>query len=290
MSDIIPFQYEGKAVRVLRGEDGEPWWVAVDVCKVLGIVNARDALTKLDDDEKKTVGITDGLIEQGLSDNVPGTSLNLVNEPGLYRLILTSRKPEAKAFKRWVTHEVLPQIRKTGGYTSPSKQKRPARIASPLEHLLPSGITIAMIRRDFNGLFGLARMVPGMSRNDAFLSTVERMSFFYKTDVRPFLPSSGLALASPMQEPELRATDIARRLGVTFRTGSPNGNAINKVLCAMGFVTETAGEELPWTPTEKGQPYAVIKDVPKAQTHGGRATRQLFWRESVLEPLKAALQ
>lgn len=290
MSDIIPFEYEGKAVRVMRGEDGEPWWVAVDVCKVLGIVNARDALTKLDDDEKKTVGITDGLIEQGLSDNAPGTSLNLVNEPGLYRLILTSRKPEARAFKRWVTHEVLPQIRKTGGYAPSSRQKRPARIASPLEHLLPSGVTIAMIRRDFNGLFGLARMVPGMSRNDAFLSTVERMSFFYKTDVRPFLPSSGLALASPVQEPELRATDIARRLGVTFRTGSPNGNAINKVLCAMGFVTETAGEELPWTPTEKGLPYAVIKDVPKAQTLGGRATRQLFWRGSVLEPLKAALQ
>lgn len=288
MSDMIPFQYDGKAVRVLRGEDGAPWWVAVDVCKVLEIGNPSQALSRLDEDEKSQAVDPDTIISnEGTGIN---NLLNLVNEPGLYALILGSRKPEAKAFKRWVTHEVLPQIRKTGGYASASRQKRPARIASPLEHLLPSGVTIAMIRRDFNGLFGLARMVPGMSRNDAFLSTVERMSFFYKTDVRPFLPSSGLALASPTQEPELRATDIARRLGVTFRTGSPNGNAINKVLCAMGFVTETAGEELPWTPTEKGLPYAVIKDVPKAQTLGGRATRQLFWRESVLEPLKAALQ
>lgn len=287
MSDIIPFEYEGRAVRVIRGEDGEPWWVAVDVCKVLGLSDVHKVMARLDDDEKMQV------VDPDTRNTIPGTGindlLNLINEPGLYSLILTSRKTEAKAFKRWVTHEVLPQIRKTGSYTTPLKHKRPARIASPLEHLLPAGVTVAMVRRDFNGLFGLARMVPGMSRNDAFLSTVERMSFFYKTDVRPFLPS-GMALTSLVQEAELRATDIARRLGVTFRTGSPNGNAINKHLCAIGFISETPGEELPWTPTEKGQAYAIVKDVPKAQTHGGRATRQLFWRESVLDVLKATLQ
>jgi prophage antirepressor-like protein len=118
MTDIIPFKYEGKAVRVLRDEQGEPWWVAVDVCGVLGIANARDALIQLDDDEKTqvvdpaTVGIADGTGINNL--------LNVINEPGLYSLILRSRKPEAKPFKRWVTHEVLPQIRKTGSYVTPN--------------------------------------------------------------------------------------------------------------------------------------------------------------------------
>jgi len=88
--------------------NGEPWFVAVDVCKALDIVNARDAVKRLDDDEKNTVVLTDG---------IPGNpNKTIVNEYGLYALVLSSRKPEAKAFKRWITHEVLPIIRKTGGY------------------------------------------------------------------------------------------------------------------------------------------------------------------------------
>lgn len=84
--------------------DGEPWFVAADVCRALEIKNGRDAVAKLDDDEKG-VGLTD----------TPGGAqeMTIVNEPGLYTLVLGSRKPEAKAFKRWITHEVIPSIRKT---------------------------------------------------------------------------------------------------------------------------------------------------------------------------------
>lgn len=91
-------------------ENGEPWFVAVDVCKALEIVNSRDAVARLDDDEKNTVVLTDGM--RGNPQKAT------VNEAGLYTLILGSRKPEAKAFKRWVTHEIIPSIRKTGGYIS----------------------------------------------------------------------------------------------------------------------------------------------------------------------------
>lgn len=99
-------------VRVVQ-VNGEPWFVAVDVCKALEIVNTRDAVARLDDDEKNTVGLTDG---------IPGNpNKTIINEPGLYTLVLGSRKPEAKAFKRWVTHEVLPTIRKTGGYKTPKQ-------------------------------------------------------------------------------------------------------------------------------------------------------------------------
>lgn len=91
--------------------DGEPWFVAADVCRALEVKNARDAVARLDDDEKNTVVLTDG--------NRGNPNVTIVNEPGLYTLVLGSRKPEAKAFKRWITHEVIPTIRKHGGYLTP---------------------------------------------------------------------------------------------------------------------------------------------------------------------------
>lgn len=94
-------------IRVIE-RDGDPWFVAVDVCRALEIGNSRDALSRLDDDEKGVASIdTPGGAQQ----------MNIINEPGLYTLVLGSRKPEAKAFKRWITHEVIPSIRKTGSYT-----------------------------------------------------------------------------------------------------------------------------------------------------------------------------
>lgn len=88
--------------------DGEPWFVASDVCKALDI--DPTSTRRLDDDEKNTLRLTQG---------IPGNpNVTVVNEPGLYTLVLGSRKPEAKAFKRWITHEVIPSIRKHGGYVA----------------------------------------------------------------------------------------------------------------------------------------------------------------------------
>lgn len=85
--------------------NGEPWFVAADVCKALEIKNSRDAMTRLDDDEK----------DVALTDTLGGAQTStVVNESGLYALVLGSRKPEAKAFKRWITHDVIPSIRKHG--------------------------------------------------------------------------------------------------------------------------------------------------------------------------------
>ncbi len=95
---------------------GEPWFVAKDVCSILGLSKYRDAIAKLDDDEKQGCP---------LQLDTPGgqQSLSIINESGLYSLILQSRKPEAKAFKKWITSEVLPSIRKYGCYISPAQQK-----------------------------------------------------------------------------------------------------------------------------------------------------------------------
>lgn len=94
-------------IRVVA-QNGEPWFVAADVCKSLEISNHKDAIKRLDDDEKSGVDLTDphGRIQ----------TTKAVNEPGLYSLVLGSRKPEAKQFKRWITHDVIPSIRKSGGY------------------------------------------------------------------------------------------------------------------------------------------------------------------------------
>lgn len=108
MLEVIPFNYKDTPIRTVA-IDGQPWFVAGDVTKVLGLTNVGQALASLDEDEKGSVIINDG---------TPGNpNRATVNEPGLYSLILRSRKPEAKAFKRWVTHEVLPSIRQTGSYT-----------------------------------------------------------------------------------------------------------------------------------------------------------------------------
>ena len=98
------------AVRTVM-RDGEPWFVAADVCRTLEIANSTQALSRLDDDEKNTL-----CLNEGIRDTAGNPNVNIVNEPGLYSLVLGSRKPEAKAFKRWITHEVIPAIRRHGLY------------------------------------------------------------------------------------------------------------------------------------------------------------------------------
>ena len=95
-------------IRVIE-KDGEPWFVAVDVCDILGLSNPTIAVSRLDKDERAKFNLG----RQGDS--------TIVNEPGLYTLILGSRKPEAKAFKRWITHDIIPSIRKYGAYMTPEK-------------------------------------------------------------------------------------------------------------------------------------------------------------------------
>lgn len=97
------FDYQGSELRTVV-LDNEPWFVAKDVCEILEITNPTMALQRLDNDERAKFNLG----RQG--------ETNIVNEPGLYTLILGSRKPEAKQFKRWVTHEVIPAIRKHGAY------------------------------------------------------------------------------------------------------------------------------------------------------------------------------
>lgn len=107
-NEIQRFDFKGASLRTLTDEAGEPWFVAKDVCDVLGYTNASKAINDHVDQEDK-------LNNESLS-SLGQRGGWLVNESGLYSLVLSSKLPTAKEFKRWVTHEVLPQIRKTGGY------------------------------------------------------------------------------------------------------------------------------------------------------------------------------
>ena len=104
------FNYQGAQLRTVV-LNNEPWFVAKDVCDILNHSNHKVAISRLDEDEVSKIYLTDSLGRK--------QKTNVVNEPGLYSLILTSNKPEAKQFKRWITHEVIPSIRKHGAYMTP---------------------------------------------------------------------------------------------------------------------------------------------------------------------------
>jgi prophage antirepressor-like protein len=125
----LVFPTTGQPVRMII-IDGEPWWVAADVCEVLGYNHTPSAVRRLEDDDYRLAEFSQ------VSPNVrqpdgqpPHRPMTVVNEPGLYSLILWSEKQQAKDFKRWVTHEVLPTLRKTGRYETPT----PVAVLTPLQ-------------------------------------------------------------------------------------------------------------------------------------------------------------
>lgn len=118
MNEMQTFVYSGAEVRTVR-KDGAPWFVLKDVCGVLGVGNVSDVYARLDTDEK---GV-------GQIDTLGGRqSMNIISESGLYNVILRSDKPEAKPFRKWVTAEVLPAIRRSGGYIAGQNDLSPAEL------------------------------------------------------------------------------------------------------------------------------------------------------------------
>jgi len=125
------FKYDDQQLRTVL-KNGEPWFVGGDACKILELDNISMAINRLDFDEREVSSI----------DTLGGTQdVLVINEPGLYSLILGSRKPEAKAFKRWITHDVIPSIRKTGSYSTQ---------LTPTEALLQSVQLLAKQERELN--------------------------------------------------------------------------------------------------------------------------------------------
>lgn len=109
-TDLTQFNFHGNGVRTLQDEHGEPWFVAADIARVLGYRDSHVLTRRIDEDDRDTRIVC-----------TPGgdQSVTVISEPGLYVGVLGSSVPQAREFKRWVTKEVLPSIRKTGGYIAP---------------------------------------------------------------------------------------------------------------------------------------------------------------------------
>ena len=244
MSNIQLYSYSGSAVRVVMlGDPPAPWWVAKDVCDILDIQNSRDAVSTLDEDERNTVAFTDG--------NRGNPNMTVISEAGLYSLIFRSNKPEAKEFKRWVTHEVLPTIRKTGTY-SMTEQMKPT---------LPDIMTSAKLILES----------AGIKANQLALA-LDSVAESYTG--RSLLALSGVTLIAPNNCPLLTPTEIGRHFGIS-------GRKVNEILCREGY-QEREGKS--YTPLEAGEAFAVMLDIRKKHSDG-TPVRQLKWESYILEEL-----
>lgn len=112
-NEIQQFDFKGASLRTLTDEEGEPWFVLKDCMSILDLGNPTETVKMFDKDEFSTTEVIDSIGRR--------QQTYIISEPGLYRLVMKSRKPEAKEFQRWVTHEVLPSIRKHGGYIPTSE-------------------------------------------------------------------------------------------------------------------------------------------------------------------------
>lgn len=256
MHPLADFNFEAHRIRVSLDERGEPWFVAADICTALGIANSRDALGRLGDDEKG-VGTTD----------TPGglQKVATVNEPGVYRLVFTSRVAGAERFKRWLAHQVLPTLRKTGAYALPSAAPTQPRLtpSSPLQDQVLAHLDVART---------LASFVPGLKPELAAACALDAIHRDTGLTMEPH--RKGLPAAS---EPpaRLNATQLGQKVGLSARK-------MNLRLAACGLQRRNEREE--WELTDTGREYAEA--VPFSRN--GHAAYQLLWRPEVLGVLEDA--
>jgi prophage antirepressor-like protein len=272
---IVPFDFQGNRVRVIVDEQGEPWFVAVDVCRCLGLDNSTRAIERLDEDEKSQV------IDPSVLNNNQGTGINIllntISESGLYSLILTSRKPEAKAFKRWVTHEVLPSIRKTGSYCIP--QSRP--LPEVLRQEADWNRAVAELAKSYSQMY-LSLGVRGPRRVLAIENAMRERHGIEMGKVAP-LPGPQTAdnrYAVIVEDRIITPTQIGAALGLS-------AIAANLLLEKHGFQVRQGKD---WVPTAKGKPLSEWVDTGK-RYHSGAPVTQLRRKESaILDALQAEQQ
>lgn len=248
MSQIIPFEFESHALRVNLDAAGQPWFVAADVCAALELPETHKAIARLDDDEKGRNSIP-----------TPGgqQEMSVVNESGLYNLVLGSRKPEAKRFKRWITHEVLPSIRKTGSYTSTTSV---AALPSPTQDRVSSLLLIGE---------AVAR-VPGVKHGIAMAATLT--CIFENTGLSMETMRRALrANDEPMAA--MNPTKLGQQMGLAARS-------VNARLAAMGLQLRNDRDE--WELTEAGQAWGEA--LPYSRN--GHSGYQILWNPAVIDQMK----
>lgn len=255
-NNIVPFNFENHPVSVITDGNGEPWFVAKEVAAILDYSDAEAMTRRLDDDEKSNRQIV------GLGSPTGGKGITLINESGLYSAILGSTKPEAKPFKRWVTHDVLPSIRKTGKYESPSRQSKP-------RHALPNPVKdLLLIAKELQKVPGVN---PVLAMACAF-DTIEEVTGYPLGKMNRAFPSETIEDAAT-----LNPTDIGEELGM-------NARSVNKLLQDFGL--QFKDEKNEWRPTESGAKHGEMKPYH----NNGHSGLQLLWKKSVISVLSSELE
>ncbi len=249
MSQIIPFQFETHALRVQVDGAGQPWFNANDVCDALDLGNARQALESHADPED--VQKFDTLTAGGRQRQ------NHVNESGLYALILGSSKEASKRFKRWVTSEVLPSIRKTGGYAAPpSAVALPAPTQDRVSSLLLIGDAVAK--------------VPGVKTGIAMAATltcIHENTGLAIESLRRALPGADAPICS------LNATQLGKLLSLSAK-------ATNQRLAEHGLQSRNERDE--WELTEAGESWAEAMPFSRH----GHSGYQILWNPAVTDLIR----
>jgi hypothetical protein len=264
MSSIAKFEFESNQVRIVTIE-GEPWFVAIDLCEVLELGNVSQALSRLDADEKRDDIITNDTISR--KQFVVG-----VSESGMYSLVLTSRKPQAKVFKRWITHEVIPSIRKTGKYEV--EQPIAPQVEKPK---LGSSVdaTVAAINPLRHVLTSLdPALVDGFILNE-----IGKLHPELKKQINA--AHSLLAANTPIAEILLTPTAIGDRLGLS-------GRGINALLTHHGYQIKNPNKgktEPAYFPTEKGKPYSS-NTIATGRKEDNTSYQHTKWVESMVETVR----
>lgn len=253
-NELIPFRFKTHDVRTVI-IDGEPWFVAKDVCDVLRIANSRDAMSRIPDKDKG-VGQTDTL------GGVQKTTV--VSEAGLYRLVLRSDKPEAEPFIDWVTSEVLPALRKTGKYEMQKVS------STPVQPPLPGEI----VSREFEALHRMAKLF-GYEGNQAILCADKAVKKLHNLSPVALL---GVELKSPDNEALLIATEIGKRLNPPV-----SAKQVNLLLANMKLQekAEYRAGKFEWRLTDRGKAYGSYLDTGKVHSNG-TPIQQIKWKESIL--------
>lgn len=242
---VIPFSFETSEVRAISDEQGESWFVAADVAAVLGYRNAPDMTRMLDDDEAATHNLrirSENGVEQD-------REMTIISESGLYACILKSRRPEAKAFRKWVTGEVLPALRKTGRYAVPTEATiNPAQqrqLQNAIAAHFPEGKQRPYAWSRFNNHFALGsyKQLPA-SRLDEALVYIDQMP--------------GAVLESE-RERQVRESVRAARFLLTF---DARGQMHLHEVPGGAFVF--AAEELPRLVGDVNYPRAMLPSLLKA--------------------------
>lgn len=246
MNQLVTFNFESNNVRAYMDEKGEPMFVAADVLSTLSL--DRKALERLDDDEK---GVNSIHTHGGPQD------MTMVNESGLFNLVLGSRKPEAKRFKRWVTHEVLPSIRKTGSYAVPgSITALPSPTQDRVNAILSIGAAIAKIPGVKNGI-AMAATLTAIHENTGLI--VEPL--------RKVLPAAAEPICS------LNPTQLGEHIGLSAR-------AVNQRLQALGFQFKNDRDE--WELSDSGKRWAEALPFSRH----GHSGYQILWNPDVTQVMQ----